>query len=92
VPDLWRYPVRPLPEEDRIKTVRVFSNQVMAAVLDGRETAFFDLVEAFFEQKTKAAFDKGYSLGFTKAFDLGYSTGYSAGWAESADAANGEGP
>lgn len=55
-------------DEDKIRTVRVFHDQVMAAVLDGTELAFFERVETFFRGIAKRNYDRGLKTGWGEAF------------------------
>lgn len=54
-------------DEDKISTVRVFHDQVMSAVLDGRELIFFDLIESFFGKREETTYKAGYMKGWEDA-------------------------
>lgn len=56
-------------EEERIKTVRTFHDQAMAAVLDGRELLFFDLLENYFQKLAQKHYDKGFHVGWNAALE-----------------------
>lgn len=57
----------PISDEDKIATVRTFHDQVMSAVLDGKELVFFDLIEKFFEGRSRLSYEAGYYKGWEEA-------------------------
>jgi hypothetical protein len=56
-----------ISDEDKIKTVHTFHTQVLSAVLDHKETEFFDLIENFFSQRSKVNYRAGYQAGYDEA-------------------------
>lgn len=51
-------------DEDKVATVRRFSDQMMSAVLDGNEILLFDRIEQFFGSRAEAHYKQGYQEGF----------------------------
>lgn len=64
-----------ISDEDKIKTVHTFHTQVMSAVLDHKETEFFDLIENFFASRSKENYTAGYMTGYQKGRKEGISLG-----------------
>lgn len=53
-----------ISDEDKIKTVHTFHDQVMSAVLDNKELTFFELLENFFQKIARKNYTKGYEAGW----------------------------
>lgn len=56
-------------DEEKIATVRRFSDQMMAAVLDNHEVLLFDRIEEFFNSRAEIHYKQGFNEGFTDGWN-----------------------